>query len=433
VIQISSAVSLAVHAVESFGKYWQRPWAPGLFKRLCLHLIQGVVAMYERLHMLFRWLRFAGISAMSLAFAQGFLASQQDRAVRLVWAIGFLLAAMSAAALGVSMLGTALDWNGLQERGWWLYESLDFGAVAVLRRVCSFIVRLLESLRHLHKLFNWVVLGTSAAAVAVWQHVLQPVFCHAGQFVRFVWNNPLLPLVASLGLIGLAYKIHAREIPELPSLALLLGAASVAWDSMQSAAGAVWLLLPMLGQAINEANVWWDIVVEAGTPTWHIFRSVSFAWMFYFVNVCIAKQRLHRVLRLKVVMVPLLTLASTRMLAPSIFGHVFVVMVLWCVVAIIVSVYDQLARDAVQVQFQAYRGSLQGDKLAPSAAPEKVFSGETCIICFDEYALPSDRYTLECGHQYHEPCIREWLNQAMRCPTCNDPLDKQVRLLQTVF
>uniref|UniRef100_A0AC34F891 RING-type domain-containing protein n=1 Tax=Panagrolaimus sp. ES5 TaxID=591445 RepID=A0AC34F891_9BILA len=40
-----------------------------------------------------------------------------------------------------------------------------------------------------------------------------------------------------------------------------------------------------------------------------------------------------------------------------------------------------------------------------------------CVICLS--SLPSsDAYTTQCGHIFHEGCIKTWLNTTKNCPTC---------------
>ncbi|XP_019098062.1 PREDICTED: LOW QUALITY PROTEIN: probable E3 ubiquitin-protein ligase RHG1A [Camelina sativa] len=43
---------------------------------------------------------------------------------------------------------------------------------------------------------------------------------------------------------------------------------------------------------------------------------------------------------------------------------------------------------------------------------------EPCCICQDEYTEGEDMGTLECGHEFHSQCIKEWLKQKNLCPIC---------------
>ncbi|RVX21555.1 E3 ubiquitin-protein ligase MBR2 [Vitis vinifera] len=43
---------------------------------------------------------------------------------------------------------------------------------------------------------------------------------------------------------------------------------------------------------------------------------------------------------------------------------------------------------------------------------------ETCCICQEEYADDEDVGKLDCGHEYHVVCIKEWLSKKNSCPIC---------------
>ncbi|WZZ87080.1 probable E3 ubiquitin-protein ligase RHG1A [Brassica napus] len=43
---------------------------------------------------------------------------------------------------------------------------------------------------------------------------------------------------------------------------------------------------------------------------------------------------------------------------------------------------------------------------------------EPCCICQEEYSEGEDMGTLECGHDFHSQCIKEWLKQKNLCPIC---------------
>lgn len=43
-----------------------------------------------------------------------------------------------------------------------------------------------------------------------------------------------------------------------------------------------------------------------------------------------------------------------------------------------------------------------------------------CIICTDEYLHNDNIIQLDCGHCYHEKCIKKWLlDESNKCPLCN--------------
>ena len=41
-----------------------------------------------------------------------------------------------------------------------------------------------------------------------------------------------------------------------------------------------------------------------------------------------------------------------------------------------------------------------------------------CIICLEPFNEPTGCRKLHCGHHFHDTCLRKWLMQSSRCPTC---------------
>ena len=41
-----------------------------------------------------------------------------------------------------------------------------------------------------------------------------------------------------------------------------------------------------------------------------------------------------------------------------------------------------------------------------------------CIICLETFTEPTGCRKLHCGHHFHDSCLRKWLMQSSRCPTC---------------
>ncbi|KAJ1453388.1 hypothetical protein M885DRAFT_426595, partial [Pelagophyceae sp. CCMP2097] len=41
-----------------------------------------------------------------------------------------------------------------------------------------------------------------------------------------------------------------------------------------------------------------------------------------------------------------------------------------------------------------------------------------CVICLEDFVDREKVKKLPCKHVYHNACIRKWLQQDMRCPTC---------------
>ncbi|XP_076917272.1 E3 ubiquitin-protein ligase MBR2-like [Bidens hawaiensis] len=49
---------------------------------------------------------------------------------------------------------------------------------------------------------------------------------------------------------------------------------------------------------------------------------------------------------------------------------------------------------------------------------------EPCCICQEEYANGDDMGTLDCGHDFHTGCIKQWLLQKNSCPVCKSAASK---------
>ncbi|KAM0008771.1 putative transcription factor C2H2 family [Helianthus debilis subsp. tardiflorus] len=43
---------------------------------------------------------------------------------------------------------------------------------------------------------------------------------------------------------------------------------------------------------------------------------------------------------------------------------------------------------------------------------------EPCSVCQEEYKDGDDLGTLECGHDFHHGCIKQWLQHKNLCPIC---------------
>ncbi|XP_007017183.2 PREDICTED: probable E3 ubiquitin-protein ligase RHG1A [Theobroma cacao] len=53
-----------------------------------------------------------------------------------------------------------------------------------------------------------------------------------------------------------------------------------------------------------------------------------------------------------------------------------------------------------------------------STAPVTQLEAEPCCICQEEYNDGQDLGTLECGHDFHADCIKQWLIHKNLCPIC---------------
>uniref|UniRef100_A0A2N9F6U1 RING-type E3 ubiquitin transferase n=1 Tax=Fagus sylvatica TaxID=28930 RepID=A0A2N9F6U1_FAGSY len=66
---------------------------------------------------------------------------------------------------------------------------------------------------------------------------------------------------------------------------------------------------------------------------------------------------------------------------------------------------------------QAILANLRRRKYEPIALGSPV-NNESCCICQEEYAQGDDLGKLDCGHDYHYACIKQWLVQKNSCPIC---------------
>ncbi|XWS21217.1 hypothetical protein CRYUN_Cryun30bG0036600 [Craigia yunnanensis] len=53
-----------------------------------------------------------------------------------------------------------------------------------------------------------------------------------------------------------------------------------------------------------------------------------------------------------------------------------------------------------------------------STAPGAQLEAEPCCVCQEEYIDGEDLGTLECGHNFHADCIKQWLMHKNLCPIC---------------
>eukprot|EP00256_Glycine_max_P057523 XP_014625385.1 E3 ubiquitin-protein ligase MBR2 [Glycine max] len=53
-----------------------------------------------------------------------------------------------------------------------------------------------------------------------------------------------------------------------------------------------------------------------------------------------------------------------------------------------------------------------------SAEPDSQHEAEPCCVCQEEYKDGDDLGSLDCGHDYHRDCIKQWLMHKNLCPIC---------------
>ncbi|KAI5648691.1 hypothetical protein M9H77_34696 [Catharanthus roseus] len=56
---------------------------------------------------------------------------------------------------------------------------------------------------------------------------------------------------------------------------------------------------------------------------------------------------------------------------------------------------------------------------AKKCSTEDQVEGKSCSICLGVYTTKDEIATIKkCGHEFHPPCIKEWLLQKSVCPIC---------------
>lgn len=53
-----------------------------------------------------------------------------------------------------------------------------------------------------------------------------------------------------------------------------------------------------------------------------------------------------------------------------------------------------------------------------STAVESALDSEPCCICQEEYVDGDNVGVLDCGHDFHTDCVKQWLMQKNLCPIC---------------
>jgi hypothetical protein len=46
-----------------------------------------------------------------------------------------------------------------------------------------------------------------------------------------------------------------------------------------------------------------------------------------------------------------------------------------------------------------------------------------CPTCLEPFTEDNPRVVAKCGHQYHLPCIYEWLERSPNCPMCGKKME----------
>lgn len=74
------------------------------------------------------------------------------------------------------------------------------------------------------------------------------------------------------------------------------------------------------------------------------------------------------------------------------------------------------------------------DVVAPVVSLEEGVTEARCPVCMDDFKEQQDdgvivRRTL-CGHEYCDPCAREWFRGHKRCPVCTTDVEDMLKNIQ---
>jgi len=66
------------------------------------------------------------------------------------------------------------------------------------------------------------------------------------------------------------------------------------------------------------------------------------------------------------------------------------------------------------------------NKLKETKFSEQTSCSKECTICQEDYQKDETVLHLPCEHNFHKPCVTEWLSRHNSCPVCRKPLDQSV-------
>ncbi|TYG94836.1 hypothetical protein ES288_A11G220600v1 [Gossypium darwinii] len=76
-----------------------------------------------------------------------------------------------------------------------------------------------------------------------------------------------------------------------------------------------------------------------------------------------------------------------------------------------------LHTNCMEISFNSYSGKSGKAKISvhKNGTPAET---EPCCICQEDYANGEELGKLDCGHDFHFSCIKQWLVQKNSCPIC---------------
>jgi hypothetical protein len=201
----------------------------------------------------------------------------------------------------------------------------------------------------------------------------------------------------------------------------------------------------------GEVFSWISGLADASVPSWHLLKSSSFAWAFYFMNISISRTEADRAIRLKVVVVPASVIYLTLTRFPQWFLPVIGCLLIWLVLAIQMDLRRMQERYEAEARLRVLRAqgrirdpSTFAELKLPAVVPEHDYHNTECIICMDSFddpvpdgSVPQPTYTSPCGHCFHQSCLVTWFNTSKnyKCPTCRQSCNPTTAeyMYETIF
>jgi hypothetical protein len=79
---------------------------------------------------------------------------------------------------------------------------------------------------------------------------------------------------------------------------------------------------------------------------------------------------------------------------------------------------------AKQQANQSHNSLKLEEKLSGDSKEEKEEDeANLCPTCLEPFTADNPRVEAKCGHQYHLPCIYEWLERSPLCPMCGEKME----------
>ena len=104
--------------------------------------------------------------------------------------------------------------------------------------------------------------------------------------------------------------------------------------------------------------------------------------------------------------------------------------------AVALSLQDMYERDDTSSREYDLEPTTAGEDAAPGTATTddaNATENESCAICLSDFESSDNVIKINCGHIFHEDCIRTWAREGARrtCPVCRNPLPRTLPVSTT--